>query len=325
MNAHDLPLPPHSVEAEYAVLGGILIGGANAMDRLEGIVGTEDFYREDHRLIFAAAKVVHESGQQIDVITVIGVLEARREAEKVGGVAYLGEISNNTPSARNITRHAEIVHQKAVLRALCAIASDMQAAAAGPGQQEPDEIAQQAEAAMLRLLDRQGGDPTLLGDAVGETLHEIDARRERGGGYAGLLTGFPALDAITGGLEPGQLVILAARPSVGKSALATNIAYHVAAAGTPVLFCTLEMSRREIAMRVLSTVTRIPVAELRAGPKDNEQWRRLTESQRKCRDVPLHIDDRGAITVGYVRAKARRLKRSHALGLIVVDYLHLMD
>jgi len=325
MNANDLPLPPHSIAAEHAVLGGILLGGANAMDQLEGVVSAEDFYRDDHRRIFAAAKALHAAGHQsIDVITVAETLEARGDAEATGGLAYLGEIANNTPGAHNIAQHAKIVRQKAVLRGLCAIANDLQAAAAAPGLQDPDDIAQQAADAMHRLLDRQDGEPVRLPDVIGETLAEIDARRERGGGYTGLRTGFVALDAITGGLEPGQLVILAARPSVGKSALATNIADHVATAGTPVLFCTLEMSRREVAMRILAARTGVPVSAMRAGTDDQEDWRRLAAAHGQTQRVPLHIDDRGAIGVSYIRAKARRMKREHGLGLIIVDYLQLM-
>lgn len=192
------------------------------------------------------------------------------------------------------------------------------------GAKDAEKIAQEAEIAMAALLDRQGGEPVRMHDAIHAALNEIDTRQARGGGLAGLSTGFGQIDQITGGLEPGQLVILAARPSAGKTALALNIADHVAAAGTPVLFFTLEMSVQELGMRLLSSRTGVPMADMRGGSVSPEDWRRLADADRDTAGIPLFIDDRPGITVAYARAKARKIRRQHGLGLIVVDYLQLM-
>src|SRR5579859_1480226 len=315
-------LPPHSVEAEQSVLGGLLLDNT-AWDKIADMIGESDFYRADHRLIYRHVSKLIGNSRPADVITVSESLESTRELDSIGGLAYLGTLAQNTPTAANIRRYAEIVREKAVLRGLSAIADDIQAGCLTPIA-SAEEIATTAEAAMLRLLDRAMDDPVRLHQAIGETLAEVDARRERGDAYSGLLTGFEDLDAVTAGLEPGQLVIIAARPSVGKTALACNIADHVAAAGEAVLFHTLEMQRREVSMRILAARTGVPVSAMRAGTGSDDHWRRMTDMHGKTEKTPLYIDDRGAISVAYVRAKARRLKREAGLSLIVIDYLQLM-
>ena len=247
MNARDLPdigipasayLPPHSIEAEHAVLGGLLIAGADALDRIEGVICVEDFYRDDHRRIFTAAKTLGESGKPIDAVMVAEALQSMGQLEGVGGLPYIVALASNTPSAANIRRYADIVREKSVLRGLNGVASRLQEACITPGPKDAEKIASEAE--MVRLLDRQGGEPVRVHDAIRGALREIDERRERGGKLAGQSTGFENIDWITCGLEPGQLVILAARPSVGKTALALNIADHVASTGAPALFFTME-------------------------------------------------------------------------------------
>ncbi|WP_292960416.1 replicative DNA helicase [Novosphingobium sp. UBA1939] len=325
MNAPDLRnLPPHSIEAEQALIGAILTNGGRVIDRIEGAVSASDFYRDDHRRIFSAAKALHDAGKAVDVVTVIDALTARGEAEKAGGLAYLGELGNGSFSASSARRYAEIVRERATRRGLLQIAADLQDACTTPSGRAPAEIAAEAEAGMLALLDHSDTDPVRLQDALCDVLADVEDRRERGGELAGLATGFQRFDELTGGLEPGNLVIVAARPSVGKTVAGCNIAAHVAASGVPVLFFTMEMSRREIAQRILAARSGVTVQAMRAGTGERDHWDAMTAAAAATAAWKLFVDDTPAVTVAYVRAKARRIQRAHGLGLIVVDYLQLM-
>lgn len=324
MNALDIYTPPHSTEAEHGLLGAILIAGGAVLDRIEGIVSTADFYFEEHRQIFATAKAQNDAGKPVDILTVADALTASANVERAGGLAYLGEIANSTPSAANAARYAEIVRERATLRGLLRIASDLQDACSSPEGRSSAEIAAAIEADMLKMLDRSEGDPVPLHQAMAEVLSDVDARRERGGQLAGLATGFRRLDDMTGGLEPGQLVIVAARPSVGKTVIGCNIAAHAAAAGSPVLFCTLEMTRREIAARIMAARSGVTVQAMRAGTSAHADWEAMSGSVSASSNWPMFIDDRPAVTVPYVRAKARRIQRAAGLELIIIDYLQLM-
>lgn len=323
MNVVDIPLPPHSQEAEQSVIGGLLLEN-NALDRIADFLTPDDFYRHDHRLIYEHARTMIEQGKPADIVTVAEVLESIGKLQEVGGIAYLGALAQNVPSAANIRRYAEIVHEKAVMRGLLSIASSIQDACLGDGLKDAEKIAQEAETAMMRLLDGQGSDPKGLHAVFCEALHYIDERGERGGDLAGLATGFHDFDRLTGGLEPGQLVIVAARPAVGKTIFGCNVANHVASRGGSALFFTLEMGAREIGMRILSARTRVSVHDMRTGTKDDSHWQRLSNQINEAGEQRLFIDDRPAIGTAYIRAKARRMQRQHGLDLIVIDYLQLM-
>jgi replicative DNA helicase len=325
MNARDLPnLPPHSIEAEQGLLGAILTNAGRVLDRIEGAVSASDFYRDDHRRIFSAAKALHDAGKAVDIVTVSDALTARGESDQAGGFAYLVDLGNGSFSASSARRYAEIVRERATLRGLQQIAADTLASCASPAGRTPAQIAAEAEAGMLALLDHSDTDPVRLQDALCDVLADVEDRRERGGDLAGLSTGFSHLDAMTGGLEPGQLMIVAARPSVGKTAAGCNIASHVAASGVPALFFTLEMSRREIAARILAAGSGVTVQAMRAGTGNRDHWDSMTAAAAATAPWKLFVDDTPAVTVAYVRAKARRIQRAHGLGLIVVDYLGLM-
>lgn len=325
MNAPDLRnLPPHSLEAEQGLLGAILCDGARVLDRIEGAVSAADLYRDDHRRIFTAAKALHDAGKPVDVLTVSDALTARGESDQTGGLAYLGEIANGGFMAANARQYAATIRERATLRGLQQIGADVLAACASPAGRAPAEIAAEAEAGMLALLDHSDSDPVRLHDVLCDVLADVDERRERGGNLAGLATGFRQLDQMTGGLEPGQLVIVAARPSVGKTVAGCNIAAHVAAAGGPVLFFTLEMSRREIAARILAARSGVTVQAMRAGTSARQDWEQMSDATAASSNWRLFIDDTAAATVAYVRAKARRTQRTHGLGLVVIDYLGLM-
>lgn len=325
MNAPDLrSLPPHSLEAEQGLLGAVLVDGARVLDRIEGAVSAADFYRADHRTIFAAAKALHGSGRAVDLLTVFDSLEARGEAERVGGIAYLGELGNCGFLASNAKAYAQTIRERATMRALQQTASDILAACALPAGRSPAEIAAEAEASMRTLVDHSDTEPSRLQDVVCDVLADVQVRMDRGGRLAGLSTGFGGLDGMTGGLEPGQLVIVAARPSVGKTVLGCNIAAHVAASGTSVLFITLEMTRREIGARILAACSSVTVQAMRAGTRERADWDQMSSVAGASANWPMFIDDAPAVTVAYVRAKARRIQRSHGLGLLLIDYLGLM-
>lgn len=294
---------PQSTEAEQSVLGGLLLV-PDAFDRIDWLPASA-FFRADHRLIYGAIRGLIEAGKPVDTLLVAEELKRRGQLEDVGGQAYLGNLATSIPSAANIARYAEIVRDRAILRQVQAHAADIQAKAAEPGV-NPRELAEEAEAAFLQILDtRQEGDVVPFSVAVAEA---VDARDAPQGNV--IATGFDHLDKMLSGrgLKPGQLVIVAARTSMGKSALVFNVAEHAAGSHTVAVF-TLEMTRREFADRALA------YHEGLIGR--NGAVMRLLE-------LPIYVDDTPAATVGHVRLRCRRIKRKHGLGLIVVDYLQLM-
>ena len=323
MSAPDnLLVPPHSIEAEQSVIGAILLEGDKALDRIEGVILEADFYRQEHRLIFAAVRKLSTSSSTIDVITVAEALDVAGSLERIGGLPYLGELAQNTPSAANIKRYAEIVKARSLQRQLMTLASEITASCTAPGA-DVAEIISQADAAMVQLLDTGTDEPTLLYDAMADVIADID-ERATGNRRSGLQTGVADFDALTGGLEPGQLVIVAARPSVGKTAFSLGVADHVTQHGHTVAFFSLEMTRRELTQRLIALRTGVSVVAQRSGQLDEEQWSRVSACQGKADGQRLFMIDRPSIGVAYVRAAARRIKRQSGLGLIVVDYLGLM-
>lgn len=324
MSANVMTPPPHSIEAEQSVLGGLLLEGAKAFDRIVGLIADNDFFRDEHRRIFRHAARLFDSGKPIDVITVAEAIDCAGETEHTGGLAYLGELVQNTPSAMNIKRYADIVRGKAMLRQMQAVAMTLMDACANPSGKTVEEIAAAAEAQMQECLDRSDSEPLALADVIADAISYVDERCQRGGGLAGLATGITDLDRLTGGLEAGQLAIVAARPSSGKTMLAGNIADYVTASGGVGLFLTLEMGAREVGMRLLASRARVPVHAMRTGTNDPEHWKRMSAQLSDTRKQRLFICDKGAIGVPFVRAKARQIKRQHGLSLIVIDYLQLM-
>jgi replicative DNA helicase len=324
MNVLDnLILPPHSVEAEQSVLGGILIAGSTALDHIEGMVSELDFYRVEHRKIFAAITLLENSSRPIDVITVAEALEGSRSLSDVGGLAYLGSLAQNVPSAANIASYAKIVRGRALQRNLLILAQSITTDCLNPSA-DISEIVSRADSAMVRLLDAgTAGEPTILSDCMAEAVDDID-ERATGHRRSGLLTGIQDFDSLTCGLEPGQLVIVAARPSVGKTALALNVADYVTHQGETVAFFSLEMTRRELAQRLLALRASVSVSAMRSGQLEGDQWDRISACKAKAEGQRLFLIDRSSIGVPYARAAARKIKRQNGLGLIVVDYLGLM-
>lgn len=311
---------PQAIEAEQSVIGGLLLDN-DAIDRIGGL-RAEHFYRADNRAIFEQVTAMIASGGA-DVVTTFSTLQAKGKAEQVGGLAYLNDLAQNTPSAANIARYAGIVRDRAQKRGLLAAAAEIQDSVGA----SPDSAADLIDRAASKLEALSEGvvkrEPKPVAQGLAEHLAELDRRMN--GTSPAFSTGFPDLDKrLNGGLRPGWLAILAARPGMGKTALALNIAAH-AAESRSVLFLSMEMPETELYDRLIASLGRASLARaMKAPADDNEFWGRVTVAAQKVTGMNLHIDDQAALRLQDVRAKARMVKRKHGLDLIVVDYLQLM-
>lgn len=324
-----LRIPPHSLEAESSVLGGLLLDNG-AWDRVGDVLIDSNFYRYEHRLVYAAiAKLINES-KPADVITVHEELQRLGKADEVGGLAYLNALAQYVPSASNIRRYAEIVRERAILRKLVSASDEIATSAFNPQGRAVDKILDEAESKIFHIGEegsrmKQGFQP--MDSLVVELLDRVQEMADNPNDVTGVPTGFYDLDRMTAGLQPGDLVILAARPSMGKTAFAINIAEHVALnEGLPVAVFSMEMGAAQLAVRIVGSIGRIDQSHLRTGKLTDEEWPRLTEAIERLRNVSLHIDETPGLTPSELRANARRLARQCGkLGLIVVDYLQLMS
>ncbi len=324
-----LRVPPHSVEAEQSVLGGLLLDNS-AWDRVGDLLGESDFYRYEHRMIFTAMASLVNVTKPADVITVFEQLQSLGKGEECGGLAYLNALAQSVPSAANVRRYAEIVRERSVLRKLVAASDEIATQAFNPQGRPVSQILDDAESKIFRIGEegsksRQGFQNmdqlvVQLIDRVNE-LHENGAEE-----VTGVRTGFYDLDRMTAGLQAGDLIVLAARPSMGKTALALNIAEHVAVKeGLPVVVFSMEMGAAQLALRMVGSLGRIDQQHLRTGALRDDEWGRLSEAVEKLQKVSVFIDESGSLTPSELRARARRQARQCGqLGLIVVDYLQLM-
>jgi replicative DNA helicase len=323
--------PPNSVEAEQSVLGGLLLDNT-AWDRIADRLVAEDFYRHDHRLIFQHISRLVVESRPADAITVFEALQTSGKAADAGGLVYLNSLAQNTPSAANIRRYAEIVRERAVLRRLISVGEEVASAALNPQGREAKQILDEAETKVFQIAEqgaRDRGGFQKLEPLLTKVVERIQELFERGGGgdVTGVPSGFHDLDAKTAGFQEGDLIIIAGRPSMGKTALALNIGQHVAIdMGMPVAVFSMEMGAEQLAMRLLGSVGRIDAQRLRTGRLTDDDWPRLTEAMVRMHAAPLHIDETPALSSLDLRARARRLAREYGkLGLIVVDYLQLMS
>ncbi|HET9699528.1 MAG TPA: replicative DNA helicase [Burkholderiales bacterium] len=323
--------PPHSLEAEQAVLGGLLIDNA-AWDRIADSVAEGDFYRHDHRLVFRAISRLINDSKPADVISVAEMLRIGGELESAGGIPYLGGLAQNTASSANIRLYAEIVRERAVMRKLAEVGAQIAEAAYAPAGKSMQELLDEAEQRVFQIAEsgarsKQGfvGLQPLLKQVVDriETLYSLDNPSD----VTGVPTGFVDLDRMTSGLQPGDLIIVAGRPSMGKTAFALNIAEHVALKDKkPVAVFSMEMGGTQLAMRLLGSVGKLDHHKVRTGRLQDEDWPRLTEALGLLDGAPIHIDETAALNALELRARARRLYRQcGGLGLVVVDYLQLMS
>ena len=326
-----LKLPPHSIEAEQSLIGGLLIDNA-AWDRIGDVVRETDFYRDDHRRIFRHIGKLIQNGRPADVVTVYESIEASNEVDQTGGLAYLGEIANSTPSAANIRRYAEIVRERAILRQLVTVGDEIAGNALNPAGREVKTLLDEAEQKIFQIAEagnRNNAGFVAIQPLLGEVVERMESllARDSQSDITGVATGFVDLDRMTSGLQPGDMIVVAGRPAMGKTAFALNIAEYVGVEQRlPVAIFSLEMSGPQLATRFLSSVGRIDQSKLRTGRLTDDEWDRMTVALGKLHEAPIHIDETGAINSTDLRARARRLHRQFGkLGLIVIDYLQLMS
>ena len=322
-----LRVPPHSIDAEQAVLGGLMLD-ERAWERIADKLYEEDFYRKDHRLIYRAIGDLANKNMPCDAVTLGEWFDSKGIAELVGGSSYVLQLANSTPSAANITAYAEIVREKSVLRQLIDAGTEITGDGFQPEGRSSQEILENAEQKVFRIAEsgargRKGF--VAMRAAVKEAFQILHQRYESKGSVTGLATGFADLDDLTAGLQPSDLIIVAARPSMGKTALAVNMAEHAALkTRKAVAIFSMEMSASQLAFRLISSLGRINQQHLRTGDIQEEEWPRVTSAITLLSDAKIFIDDTPALSPGELRARARRLKREHDLGLIVIDYLQLM-
>ncbi len=324
-----LRVPPHSIEAESSVLGGLLLDNG-AWDRVADLINDSDFYRYEHRLTYSAIAALVNASKPADVVTVFEHLQSLGKADEAGGLAYLNSLAQYVPSAANIRRYAEIVRERAILRKLVAASDEIATAAFNPQGRAVEKILDEAEQKIFHIGEegsRMKEGFQSMDKLVVDLLDRVTEMSDNPNDITGVPTGFRDLDRMTSGLQAGDLVVLAARPSMGKTAFAINIAEHVALnEGLPVAVFSMEMGASQLAVRIVGSIGRINQSHLRTGKLTDDEWPRLTEAIEKLRQVSLHIDETPGLTPGALRANARRLSRQCGkLGLIVVDYLQLMS
>ncbi len=326
-----LRVPPHSIEAEQSVLGGLMLENVS-WDKIADLVSADDFYRDDHRRIYHHISKLIEANRPADVITVGESLERSAEIDSVGGLAYVGMLTTNTPSAANIRRYAEIVRERSIMRKLAEIGTEIAASSYSPAGREARQLLDEAEAKIFKIAEagaRGNQGFNAIQPLLTQVVERIDMlySRDNPSDVTGVATGFTDLDERTSGFQPGDLIIVAGRPSMGKTAFALNIAEHVALDGKlPVAVFSMEMAGTQLAMRLLGSTGRLDQHKLRTGRLDDNDWPRLTNALGRLNDAQIFIDESAALTALELRARARRLHRQHkGLGLIVVDYLQLMS
>ncbi|MBZ0248425.1 MAG: replicative DNA helicase [Burkholderiales bacterium] len=329
MQVESLKLPPHSVEAEQSVLGGLLLSNPS-WDRIGDTLGESDFYRADHRVIWRTISRLIEDNKPADVLTVAEALKQNGELDAVGGLAYLQGLASATPSAANIRRYAEIVRERAIMRKLAEVGTAIADSAFTPQGKEAKQLLDEAETKILEIGESGGRSQhglRKMSNLLGEVMERIDELYKNPASVTGVATGFVDLDEMTSGLHPGELIIVAGRPSMGKTAFSLNIAEHVGMElKLPVLVFSMEMGGAQLATRMLGSVGRVDAQKLRTGRLDTSDWDRLGAALGKLNETPILIDETPALNPLELRARARRMWREYGgLGLIVIDYLQLMS
>ncbi|MFT6288325.1 MAG: replicative DNA helicase [Halieaceae bacterium] len=339
-NVSELPYPgdgdvarikmqPHSIEAEQSVLGGLLLS-ADGWDSVAEAVTAKDFYRADHRLIFRQIARLAEESEPVDVITVADKLQANGELEAAGGLPYLAELAQNTPSASNIRAYGQVVRERASLRELIAAAQEIADSGFNPEGRTSHDLIDEAERRIMQITEQgpKAGGPQEVNPLLKAALARIEDLFNSGGDITGLSTGFADLDGMTSGLQPSDLVIVAGRPSMGKTSFAMNLVENaVMAQKKPILVFSMEMPAEQLVMRMLSSIGRINQSRIRNGKLEQEDWPKLSAAVSKLKDVPLYIDDTAALSPTELRSRARRIARENngELGMIMVDYMQLMQ
>ena len=326
-NAETLRTPPYSLEAEQAVLGGLILDNST-WDQVADKLNENDFHLFDHRIIFRAIDELVEKRQPFDVLTLSDVLQQKAEISDTNVLAYLGTLANDTPSAANIKAYAEIVREKSILRQLVQVGNDIATSGISPEGKDVNQLLDNAEQKIFQITDRsvQTGQGFInIKSLLKTTVEQIDELFERGDHITGIPSGFDEFDEKTAGLQNGELIIVAGRPSMGKTSFAMNIVEYAALRKNAcAAIFSMEMPGRSLTMRMLSSMGRIDQQRIRTGKLNDDDWPRLTSAVSMLSDANLFIDDSAALSPTELRARARRLKREYGLSLIIVDYLQLM-
>jgi replicative DNA helicase len=316
------------VEAEQSVIGGLMIDNA-AWDRVADIVVADDFYRRDHRLIFNAIGELAEQSQPCDAVTVSEFLARRGELEGAGGLAYLGQLARDTPSAANIVAYGNIVRERAMLRELISVGGEIASSASSADGRDASDLIDDAERRVFEIAERgqrRGSGFVELRKILPGTIDRLDELYTSDGHITGISSGFDDLDKMTAGLQPGDLVIVAGRPSMGKTSFAMNLAENAAISGKKaVAIFSMEMSAEQLSFRMISSLGRVNQSHLRTGNFTDEDWHRINAAVTIMSEAKIFIDDTPAMSPTEVRARSRRLSREHGLGMIVIDYIQLMQ
>ena len=318
-------MPPQNIEAEQAVLGAMLIE-RDAINKVVEKLKETDFYREDHKLLFRTMVNLFAKGNAVDIVTIVDDLRREGKLEAAGGIAYIGMLNDIVPTAANVKYHTEIVEEKSLLRSLIYTATNI-AAMGYEASEEVRSIVDRAEKMMLEVSNRRGGQGFVpIKDIVFTALERIEYLQTNPGQMTGVVTGFAELDRVTNGMQPSDLVLIAARPSMGKTAFVLNICANAAIRSkAPIAFFSLEMSKEQLVQRMICSESAIDSQKLRAGSLDDRDWKKLMIGSNAISGAPIFIDETPSITVLELRSKARRLKSEHNLQMIIIDYLQLMS
>ncbi|PID45665.1 MAG: replicative DNA helicase [Proteobacteria bacterium] len=322
-----LRIPPHSVDAEQSVLGGLMLDN-NAWETIADRVSEEDFYRQDHRLIFRSITELAENNQPLDWITLSEWLKQRSELDNAGGSSYLGTLAKDTPSAANIRAYADIVREKSILRQLISVGTNISDLAYNSGDRDSKSLLDEAEQQVFRIAEQGNREQSFkpIKQLLKDSLDNIRRLAETDGTITGTPTGYSDLDNMTSGLNAGDLVIVAGRPAMGKTTFSMNIAEHVALSDKPVVIFSMEMPAEQLILRLFASNGRVPLSDIRTGKIREEDWPRVAMAVKSFSNTKLFIDDVGGQSPIEIRAKTRRLAREHGqLGLVVIDYLQLMQ
>jgi replicative DNA helicase len=319
-------VPPNNQEAEQSVLGGLMLD-AESWDAVSEVVEESDFYRPGHQKIYAAIQELHRRGSPADIITVTNYLTDKSQLEEVGGSSYLAEIMTNTVSSANIATYAKIVYDKSILRQLIGVSNRVTERAYDSEFDAIENFIDQVEGEVFNISEKKKTQGLVaVRDLVKTSLDIIEERYKRKATMTGISTGYTELDKMTSGFQPGDLIIIAARPSMGKTAFCLNIAEHVAfKEKKAVAFFSVEMGKEALMMRILSSESRVPISNVRNGNIPDAAWPNLIHAATVIADSPLYIDDSSGISPFEIRSKARRLKRQKGCDMIIVDYLQIMD
>jgi replicative DNA helicase len=326
-SVENLKVPPHSIEAEQSVLGGLLLS-SRAWEQVADIISDTDFYREDHRLLFRAIHELSDAGRPCDAVTVTEWFESRGQVDQVDGGDYIAQLASNTPSAANVRAYAEIVREKSILRQLIDVGAEIASGAFSLEGRTSRELLEEAERAVFAIADqgqRSGSAYVSVQDMLKDAIDRIQELHEYEGEITGTPTGFKDFDKLTAGLQNSDLIIVAGRPAMGKTTFAMNIAENAAIKHeVPVAVFSMEMSALQLVMRLFSSLGSIDQTRLRTGNLDDLDWPKLTSAMNLLHKSRIFIDETASLSPAELRARARRLKREHDIGLIVVDYLQLM-